>query len=38
MRLAGYVARMGGQERCKQGLGEETWGKEPMCGREHIQN
>jgi len=27
MRWAGYVARM---ERCTQGFGGETWGKEPV--------
>jgi hypothetical protein len=28
MRWAGHVAPMGGEERCVQGFGGETWGKE----------
>jgi hypothetical protein len=28
LRWVGHVARMGGRERCVQGSGGETWGKE----------
>ena len=30
MRWAGHVARMGGNERCIQGFGEESLGKRPL--------
>ena len=30
MRYAGHVARMEGGERCIQGLGGESWGKESL--------
>jgi len=30
MKWAGHVARIGGEERCIQGFGGETWGKGPL--------